>query len=221
MSIETRQIFAPESDDKGESIEQSRPKELFQVNKETTTLICCNEGEITSVALTLACRNSGQQEVSCLAGGITGIVHYLNHIISVEDRIRLFDPVETKRSELNSKLEERVKLDTDLSASSYYNEIFIRNSSIKHLIMVLHNSDEAMRLRTSKFIEYLREMFSHVHLCADTRDVMDLLKLSKEEVLKARQVLKPEKILDTRINEHKQLPRRGYNPGKGYNYEGD
>lgn len=221
MSIEIRQIFNQENYSDREIENQTRPKELFQIYPHTTKLICCNEGEITSVTLALASRNSGQKEVSCLAGGITGIVQYFNPIITPDDRIRFFDPIEAKKSELKRKLEERIRLDAGSSPAVYYDQVFARRDQIQCLIMILHNNDEAMRLQNSQFIKYLRELFPHVHLCADTRDVIDLLNLSKDEVLKARKVLRPEKILDTRINDHKQTSPRGYQIGRGYNYEGD
>lgn len=173
---------------------EHRPKDLFEINSTTTDVICCIHGEIASPSLVSACRKKHLDQVSCLAGGITGLSFYLRHTVSNADEVLAICHPQFQLPEFKNKIAQHIKEDAGTDWRDYY-QTFLKSTSIQTVNIIAHEPRLVESLRKSDFYHYLVSCFPQVSLFSDYNELGKKYHLSLSEIATARSSIKAKAVL--------------------------
>lgn len=173
-----------------------RPKEIFAIDENTTDIICCIHGEIASPSLVYAARKQGLDNISCLAGGITGLAFYLKHTVTNSDNILEVCHPQFQLPTFKNKIDQFVAEDTGnyTNFHDYYRDFF-RAPNIQNINIISHSQSFAQILHTSDFYHYLRSCFSSVSVYDSYLKIAEKYNISREVLEQAREEFTPKAIL--------------------------
>lgn len=190
-------MFSPESPRFASAAEREthRPSEIFDINSKTTDVICCVHGEIASPSLVYAARQEGLDQISCLAGGLTGLAFYLKHTIADSESILEICHPQFQLPTFKSKLDRFIYEDTEnyLNFHDYYKKFF-GTANIQTMNIVCHSESFARFLRMSELYRYLSDCFPKVMIYENYLKVAEKYHISSEDLQKARDAIKPKAI---------------------------
>ncbi|MDO5561567.1 MAG: hypothetical protein Q4G02_02215 [bacterium] len=198
-------MFSPESPNFASAAEREacRPSEIFNISDQTTDIICCVHGEIASPSLVYAARKEGLDQISCLAGGLTGLVFYLKHTINDSDSILGICHPQFQLPTFKNKLDRFVHEDTGdyMNFHDYYRDFF-RAPNIQKINIISHSEGFAKVLHMSELYQYLDSCFPEVKIYDSYFKVAERYNIKPEDLQKARATIKPKavKIEDTSLS---------------------
>lgn len=105
------------------NLECSKPREIFDINNHTDTVIACIQGEFSSPTITKDLMSKGYDNYRCLSGGLIALSDYFQDVELSEQIVGYFSHV----FGLSLSLQQRIIRETGKSPSNYYRQLEGKN----------------------------------------------------------------------------------------------